>query len=95
MAAAQSKSFAEVFGDHLPALTAGLAILFVIALLGAYLVRRFRDRAGDDENQPGELLTKFGEMHSRGDLSETEYRTIKTVLATEVQNELKGTAEKG
>ena len=54
-----------------------------------------RDRAGDDENKPGRLLTKFGEMHSRGELSETEYRTIKTVLATEVQDELKGTAEKG
>jgi uncharacterized membrane protein len=90
-----AKEFAEVFRDYLPELTAGLAILFVIVLLGAYFLRRFRDHDGDDENEPGQLLTKFGEMHSRGDLSETEYRTIKTVLATEVQNELKSTAEKG
>ena len=90
-----AKKFAEVFGNYLPELTAGLAILCVIVLLGVYLLRKFRDRAGDDESEPGQLLTKFGEMHSRGDLSETEYRTIKTVLATEVQDELKGTAEKG
>ena len=93
MAAAQSKSFAEVFADHLPELTAGLAILFALVLLGAYFLRRFRDRAGDDENKPGQLLTKFGEMHSRGDLSETEYRTIKTVLATQLQDELNSTGE--
>ena len=90
-----AKRFAEVFRNHLPELTAGLAVLFLIVLLGVYLLRRFRDRAGEDGNEPGQLLTKFGEMHSRGDLSETEYRTIKTVLATEAQNELKSTAEKG
>ena len=35
-----------------------------------------------------ELLTKFRELHVRGSLSDDEYRTIKTKLATQFEAEL-------
>jgi hypothetical protein len=34
------------------------------------------------------LLTKFRDLHARGGLSDDEYRTIKTKLATQLQTEL-------
>ena len=85
----------EVLRNHVPDLLIGLVVLFAIILVGAWLMRRLRGRDGEDENAPSEMLTKFGEMHSRGELNEEEYRTIKTVLAAEFQHELKGTAKKG
>jgi hypothetical protein len=88
-------TMAEILRDHFVELAIGLAGLLLMMLGAAYLVRRLRDRADDDKNIPSELITKYREMHSRGDLSETEYRTIKTVLATQFQDELNGTSEKG
>ena len=85
---------AELLRDHCLDLALGVGVLLLITLAGFYLMRRLRDRAGGDENHPNQLMTKFREMHSRGDLDETEYRTIKTVLATEFQNELRGNGEK-
>ena len=68
-----------------------VAVLMVVLAMGYYLVRRFRDRTGDDRQTASELLTNFREMHHEGDISETEFRTIKTVLGQKLQEELKDT----
>jgi uncharacterized membrane protein len=68
-------------------------ILFtaVVALVavGAYAVSKWRDAIDDDTNTASELLTNFREMHSRGDLTDEEFRTIKTRLSYEIQEEIK------
>ena len=68
-------------------------ILFtaVVALVavGAYAVSKWRDAIDDDTNTTSELLTNFREMHSRGDLTDEEFRTIKTRLSYEIQEEIK------
>ena len=68
-------------------------ILFtaVVALVavGAYAVSKWRDATEDDTNTASELLTNFREMHSRGDLTDEEFRTIKTRLSYEIQEEIK------
>ncbi len=66
-----------------------LAVLMIMMAAGYYLVRRFRDRTDDDRQTASELLTNFREMHLEGDISETEFRTIKTVLGRKLQDELK------
>lgn len=71
-----------------------VAVLLIMMAVGYYLVRRFRDRAGDDRQTASELLTNFREMHQEGDISETEFRTIKTVLGDKLQGELKESEEK-
>ena len=75
----------------LPAAMAVLwvSILLVMLAVGYYLVRRFRDRTDDDRQTASDLLTNFREMHQEGDISETEFRTIKTVLGRKLQDELK------
>ncbi len=71
-----------------------ITVLLVIAI-GAYLVGRFRGRAEEDRRPANEMLTNFRELHSQGDLSDDEYRTIKTVLTAKIRSELNGTGEKG
>jgi uncharacterized membrane protein len=67
-----------------------LAVLMVMLVVSYYLVRRFRDRIDEDRQTTSDLLTNFREMHQEGDISETEFRTIKTVLGERLQEELEG-----
>ena len=75
-----------------PLLQASLwfAAIFALMALAIVALRKWRGGAADDRQDPSELLTKFRELHSRGGLSDDEYRTIKTKLATRLQTELNG-----
>jgi uncharacterized membrane protein len=66
-----------------------VAVLLVLLAVGYYLVKSFRDRIDEDRQSSSELLTNFREMHHEGDISEAEFRTIKTVLGRQLQEELK------
>lgn len=66
-----------------------VAVLLVMLTVGYYLLRRFRDRIDDDRQTASDLLTNFREMHHEGDISATEFRTIKTVLGQKLQEEFK------
>jgi len=73
-----------------PLFTAALwfAAIFALLALAVVVVRRFRGGAADDRPEASELLTKFRDLHARGGLSDDEYRTIKTKLATEFETEI-------
>jgi uncharacterized membrane protein len=58
-------------------------------------VGRFRGHADDDQPLASDLLTNFRESHSRGELSDEEFRTIKTLLKTRLEDELKDTSDTG
>lgn len=66
------------------------ALMFALLALGVVLVRKWRDSTADDSLSNSELLTKFSEVHTRGGLSDDEYRTIKTKLAAGIQGEVSG-----
>jgi uncharacterized membrane protein len=66
-----------------------VTVLLVMLAVGYYVVRRYRDRIDDDRQTASELLTNFREMRQEGDISEMEFRTIKTVLGRKLQDELK------
>lgn len=65
-----------------------LAVLAILSVVGIYVVKRFRDQSGEDGPQANELMTNFREMHLRGDIDEKEFRQLKTVLGTQLQDEL-------
>lgn len=72
-----------------------LAALVVLVAFGGYVIKRIR--AEDDEG-PAEshlMMTNFREMHAQGELSDEEYRTIKSTLAAKLRGELKDTDETG
>lgn len=75
---------------HHPLSRAALWFAAILALLACALLvlRKWRGDSADDLPTNSELLTKFRELHARGSLSEDEYRTIKTKLATQLNTAL-------
>lgn len=63
-----------------PTVQAGVAVLILCVLLAAafYLVSSFRDYTAQDQASTPEALDNLKEMHRRGDISDAEFRTIKT-----------------
>jgi hypothetical protein len=71
------------------------AAMGVLAALGIWIMSRFRGGKGRDRPVASELLSKFRDLHEQGELSDQEFRNIKTLLAEKLQQELKDNAEKG
>ncbi len=69
-------------------------ILVVVSIVGFYIVQRVRDVA-DDTETTGDMLSNFREMEHQGDLSEAEFRTIKTVLAARMQSQINDEDQSG
>jgi uncharacterized membrane protein len=58
----------------------GLVVLCILIAGGFWLVASFRDHAADDRLDPKDVLANFEEMHREGDISGTEFRTIKASM---------------
>jgi uncharacterized membrane protein len=78
----------EFFSDPLLRAALWFAVIFALLALAIAVLRRWRGGSADDQPGSSELLTKFRELHVRGTLSEDEYRTIKTKLATQLEAKL-------
>jgi uncharacterized membrane protein len=72
-----------------------LAAIVALVAVGVYAVSKWRDVTGDDRITTSELLSKFREMHSRGELTNEEFRTIKARLSYELEAELKDIDREG
>lgn len=68
------------------------AMLIAVAF---YVVGKIRPKSVQQEPTASELMSKFRELHSKGVLSDAEFRTIKTTLAVRLHDELKDTGETG
>ena len=66
------------------------AILLGLIIVATLVVQRFRGSAAETGARPGELLTNFQEMRERGDISDADYRRIKSVLGDKIQDDAKG-----
>jgi uncharacterized membrane protein len=66
-----------------------LAVLGGLIVVAVMVVGRFRGQSAEDRQDPASLLTKFQEMRQEGDISDTEYRTIKSVLGANLHREVK------
>lgn len=88
-----------VFSEPMMRASLLMAIVLLLLACGIVLVRKLRGSDGEDAQSPSDLLTKFREIHFQGDLSDEEFRTIKTKLAdpieTEIKTKLKDNDEKG
>jgi hypothetical protein len=63
--------------------------------VGAYIIGKIRAEPAQKEPDASEWMSKFRELHSKGVLSDSEFRTIKTKLAARLQEELKDNGETG
>ena len=64
------------------------AAVFVLTAIGIAIVRRFRDTGSDDTAESSEMMTRFRDLHEQGGLSDEEFRTIKSKLASKLRAEI-------
>jgi hypothetical protein len=66
---------------------AGLSILglMIVAAAAYAVVLRLRDSSWKDRDQSEELLKNFEEMRQEGDINETEFRNIQSLLRKETE----------
>lgn len=55
-------------------------VLLLMLIMGALVVRRFRESAVRNDDNPLQVLTNFREMKVQGDINDAEFRTIKALL---------------
>ncbi len=72
-----------------------IAVLAVLVTVAYYVIAKIRPKPAKKERRASQWLSKFRESHSKGELTDEEFRTIKTTLATQLQDELNDNGEKG
>ena len=65
-----------------------LTVLAMMLAVAWYVIGKIRPKAVQKEHTASEWLSKYREMHAEGKLSDEEFRTIKTTLAGQLQDEL-------
>jgi uncharacterized membrane protein len=78
---------------ELPWLIVSLAVLAMLVAVAWYVVGKIRPKSENKEQTDGEWLLKYRDSHSRGELTDAEYRTIKTTLNERHQDELKDSSK--
>jgi len=86
---------AELFKDPLAEVVLWAALAATAVAVAIYVIGRIRAEPSQQEPTASELISKFRESHSRGELSDAEFRTIKTTLAVRLDEELKDNGETG
>lgn len=72
-----------------------LTVLAILVAIAWYVIGKIRPKPVQKEHTASEWLSKYREMHSQGKLTDEEFRTIKTKLAAQLQDELNSNDEKG
>ncbi len=85
----------EFFNEPVVQLILWVSVLSVLVAIAVYVSLRIRAESVQKEPVASEMLSKFRELRGQGDLSEEEFRTIKTTLAEQLQQELKDNEGKG
>ena len=72
----------------------GLGMLIGMVVAAVLVVQRFRGSAVRNGRPTSELISNFQEMHTRGDISDADYRKIKSVLGDQLHGEVKDGKDK-
>lgn len=78
----------EFFSKPTVQLFVWLAVLAIMSVSAYYVLRRLRDGVEQAETS-ADMLAKFREMRDQGELSEADFRSIKTILGERMQAEIK------
>jgi uncharacterized membrane protein len=84
--------FLETEADALILWIAGLAILLAVVI---YVIEKVRAAPAQHEPVTSEMISKIRESHSRGELSDEEFRTIRATLDARFLEELKDDGQRG
>lgn len=64
-------------------------VLMLMIVVGALVVRKLRESATQNRQNAGDLLSNFQEMRQEGDISDAEFRNIKSVLGNQLGSDVK------
>jgi uncharacterized membrane protein len=78
-----------------PQLVFWIAMGAILVAVAMYVLGKIRGQTAQQEPAASELMSKFRELHSKGVLSDAEFRTIKSRLAARLGDEVKDNGEKG
>ena len=78
----------QIFQTHGTTVVWWLTVGAILMLVGLYVVSKVRESRDEQRSDTHEMLSNFRELHSQGELSDEEFRTIKTNLAAQLQDEL-------
>jgi uncharacterized membrane protein len=73
--------------DAAAELTLAFALCSLLTALGIYVIVRCKHMVYDQGTNTNEMMSTFHELHEQGELSDEEYKNIKTRLATRMQRE--------
>jgi hypothetical protein len=68
-----------------------LALTATLVAIGVYVISKVRADVKHTEPGASQLLTRFKDLHAQGQLSDEEFKTIKSQLAERLQHELSDT----
>ena len=88
----------EDTAEFLLAILPWTILLFAIVLamaISVHVLGKWRGRADEDRDDRAQVLKNFQEMYERGDVSDKEFREIKSQLAGKVPAELSDSDETG
>jgi uncharacterized membrane protein len=80
--------------DTLSQLLISMAFLLGLLMAAVLVVQRFRGSAADKGRSDAEVLSNFQEMRQRGDISDADYRKVKSVLGAQLQRDVKDGKDK-
>ena len=72
-----------------------LAAFAILLVIGGYIVGRYRQNMRNPTHNANELLSNFRDLNSQGQLSDEEFRNIKSMLADKATQELRDTSDSG
>ena len=75
----------EFLLQPIPQVVIWSTVLVIVILTSIYVVKKFRDQIDEDMPGPIEHMSFFREIYDEGDITETEFRTIKTVLSEQLE----------
>ena len=78
-----------------PQLVFWIAVGAILLAVAMYVFGKIRGQTAQQEPTASEMISKFRELHSKGVLSDAEFRTIKSRLAARLGDEVKDNGEKG
>jgi uncharacterized membrane protein len=91
--AANDRSMVRLWETGLDWVVFWIAVLVLLVAVGYWIIKKLRPKPIQKEREADQWLSKCHELHSKGVLSDEEFRTIN--LAARLQDELKDNGEKG
>lgn len=65
-----------------------LTVLAILVAMGAFFVKWFRS-GGRPQPTASDILTRFRDLHDKGELTTAEFRSIKSVLGPRIQDQIR------